>query len=274
MRSCFAAPSPRQPSPQAAPPSSAAPAPPSELVPVAIDTSLGRIVVALDQAHAPITTANFLHYVDTHRFDGETFYRAMHMPGAKGGDGGLIQGGVRSDSRKLYPADRARADVRTGLKNVAGAISMANAGPGTTRADFFILLSDTPGFDAGGHGGDANGFAAFGHVVEGMDVVQKIFASPVSATKGEGVMKGQMLDPPIKIIKAERVGAPQVGRQLACAIFRPRRFFASAIIFWKRGSSRILSKSVSVSAIADLICPGPTAQACSAASSAPRPCRP
>ena len=57
-----------------------APAPQDDLVPVAIDTSLGRIVVALDRGHAPITTANFLHYVDTHRFDGETFYRAMHMP--------------------------------------------------------------------------------------------------------------------------------------------------------------------------------------------------
>src|SRR5579872_7503232 len=76
------------------------PAPKEDLVPVAIDTSLGRIVVALDRAHAPITTANFLHYVDTHRFDGESFYRAMHVPGT--GEGGLIQGGVRSDVRKLF----------------------------------------------------------------------------------------------------------------------------------------------------------------------------
>ena len=60
---------------------------------------------------------------------------------------------------------------------------MANAGPGTAKADFFILLSDMPGFDAGGPGGDANGFAAFGHVVEGMDVVKKIFDSPVSPTR-------------------------------------------------------------------------------------------
>ena len=83
-----------------------APAPPAqtvstqaELVPVAIETSAGRIVVALDKTHAPITTANFLHYVDTHRFDGENFYRAMHV-----GEGGLIQGGIRTDARKLYPA--------------------------------------------------------------------------------------------------------------------------------------------------------------------------
>ena len=176
------------------------PAPQAELVPVAIDTSLGRIVLALDPVHAPITTANFLHYVDTHRFDGESFYRAMHM-----GDGGLIQGGVRSDTRKLYPPIAHEPSSKTGLRNVAGAVSMARLAPGSAQADFFILLSDTPGFDAGAPGGDPDGFAVFGHVVEGMDVVKKIFASPVSDTKGGGVMKGQILDPAIGIIKAERV---------------------------------------------------------------------
>jgi peptidyl-prolyl cis-trans isomerase A (cyclophilin A) len=184
-------------------------APQAELVPVAIDTSLGRIVIALDQAHAPVTTANFLHYVDTHRFDGETFYRAMHMPAADGSPGGLIQGGVRSDSRKLYPPIAHEPSNQTGLKNVAGAVSMARLAPGSAQADFFILLSDTPGFDAGGYGGDPDGFAVFGHVVEGMDVVKKIFASPVSEKKGEGVMKGQILEPPVKIIKAERVNSPK-----------------------------------------------------------------
>jgi peptidyl-prolyl cis-trans isomerase A (cyclophilin A) len=188
-----------------APAPAAAPAAQAELVPVAIDTSLGRIVVALDPVHAPVTTANFLHYVDSHRFDDEAFYRAMHMPAANGVDGGLIQAGVSSDARKLFPPIAHEPTSQTGLKNVAGAISMANAGPGTARSDFFILLSDTPGFDAGGYGGDANGFAVFGHVVDGMDVVKKIFAAPVSATKGEGVMKGQMLDPPVKILKAVRL---------------------------------------------------------------------
>jgi peptidyl-prolyl cis-trans isomerase A (cyclophilin A) len=190
---------------QTAPAAAEAPARQTEFVPVAIDTSLGRIVIGLDKVHAPITTANFLHYVDTHRFDGETFYRSMHTPDAKGADGGLIQAGVRSNALKLYPPIAHEPTSQTGLHNIAGAISMANAGPGTARADFFILLSDMPGLDAGGYGGDANGFAAFGHVIEGMDVVKKIWASPVSATKGEGAMKGQMLDPPVKIIKAERL---------------------------------------------------------------------
>lgn len=176
------------------------PAPTEGLVPVAIETSLGRIVVALDRARAPITTANFLHYVDTHRFDGQSFYRAMHV-----GDDGLIQGGITTDARKLYAPIAHEATSTTGLHNVAGTISMARLDPGSAKSDFFILLSDMPGFDAGAPGGDPYGFAAFGHVTEGMDVVRKIFEAPVSATTGEGVMKGQMLDPKITIIKAARV---------------------------------------------------------------------
>ena len=177
-----------------------APLPKTDFVPVAIDTSLGRIVVALDKTHAPITTANFLHYVDTHRLDGETFYRAMPSS-----DGGLIQAGVRSDVRKLFPPIADEPSSKTGLHNVAGTISMARGVPGSGRADFFILLSDMPSLDAASTSADPDGFAAFGHVIEGMDVVRKILASPVSATRGEGVMKGQMLDPPIRIIKAARV---------------------------------------------------------------------
>ncbi|MFL5007675.1 MAG: peptidylprolyl isomerase [Microvirga sp.] len=167
-------------------------------MPVAIDTSMGRIVIALDRGRAPVTTANFLKYVDAHRYDGETFYRAMKI----GASGGLVQGGVRSDSRKLYPAIAHEPTSQTGVKNVAGAISMANAGPGTARADFFILTTDIPSFDGTA---DQPGFAAFGHVTEGMDVVKAILAAPVSPTAGEGPMKGQMLDPPVKIIKASRV---------------------------------------------------------------------
>jgi peptidyl-prolyl cis-trans isomerase A (cyclophilin A) len=173
----------------------------TEEIPVAIDTSAGRIVVALDKTHAPVTTANFLHYVDTHRFDGETFYRAMHQSGGKETDG-LIQGGIRSSALKLYPPIKHEPTSQTNLHNIAGAISMANAGPGTARADFFILASDMPSLDA--TAADP-GFAAFGHVTQGMDVVQNILGSPVSATEGEGAMKGQMLDPPVRIIKVSRI---------------------------------------------------------------------
>jgi peptidyl-prolyl cis-trans isomerase A (cyclophilin A) len=171
-----------------------APAPQPGLVPVAIETSLGRIVVALDSARAPLTTANFLGYADARKFDGETFYRAIPY-----GDGGLIQGGITSDARKLNPPVAFESSEQTGIKNVAGSIAMAALAPGKAQADFFIETTDIPGFDG------PNGFAAFGHVVEGMDVVKAILAAPVSPTKGEGPMKGQMLDPPVKIVKVERI---------------------------------------------------------------------
>jgi peptidyl-prolyl cis-trans isomerase A (cyclophilin A) len=164
------------------------------LVPVAIDTSLGRIVVALDQAHAPLTTANFLAYADTHKFDGESFYRAMPY-----GAGGLVQGGITSDARKLKPPVAFESSDQTGIHNVAGSIAMAAFAPGQAQAAFFIETTDIPAFDG------AKGFAAFGHVVEGMDVVKQILAAPVSPTKGEGAMKGQMLDPAVKIVKVTRL---------------------------------------------------------------------
>ena len=175
-------------------PAPAVQAPQAELVPVAIDTSLGRIVIALDKTHAPVTTANFLHYVDTHRFDGETIYRAMPY-----GSGGLIQGGIRTDARKLYPPIAFEGTNTTGLSNTAGTIAMAAAAPGTAQADFFIMTVDIKQFDG------PSGFAAFGKVVEGMDVVKAILASPVSPDKGEGAMKGQILDPPVRILKVSRV---------------------------------------------------------------------
>ena len=171
-------------------------APKDDLVRVAIDTDKGRIVVALDRGRAPLTTANFLGYVDKQWLDGQPFYRAMPF-----GDGGLIQGGVRDGAKQLPPI-AIESTVVTGLSNKAGAIVMANAGGMTTRSDFFILTTDVPGFDATA---TAPGFAPFGRVIEGMDVVKAIFAAPRSPTKGEGVMKGQMLDPVVKILKAVRV---------------------------------------------------------------------
>lgn len=199
LSSFVAAPLLAQTPPQAPPASTSSQ---EDLVPVAIDTSLGRIVVALDRGRAPVTSANFLRYVDAHRFDGETFYRAMHARGS-----GLIQAGVRSDIRKLFPPIADEPTSKTGLHNVAGAISMARLGPNSAQADFFILVDSVPGFDAGAPGGDPDGFAAFGHVTAGMDVVKKIYDAPVSATKGEGAMKGQMLDPPVRIIKVSRLNA-------------------------------------------------------------------
>lgn len=169
------------------------PTPAEDLVKVALDTGAGRIVLALDQGRAPVTTKNFLRYVDAGRFNGEGFYRAMKFAGG----GGLVQAGITSDARKLYPPIEHEPVSKTGIKHVAGTVSMAAFSPGSARADFFILESAAPSFDAS--------FAAFGKVAEGMDVVKMILASPTSPTKGEGLMKGQMLEPVVKITKASRV---------------------------------------------------------------------
>ncbi len=179
---------------QQAEPVPPAPAVAENLVPVALETPLGRIVIALDRGRAPLTTANFLAYVDAKKLDGESFYRAMPY-----GEGGLIQGGITSDARKLAKPVAFESTAKTGLSNKAGTIAMAALAPGQAQADFFIMTTDIPAFD-----GD-NGFAAFGHVTEGMDVVKKILAAPVDPNKGEGSMKGQMLEPRITITKAARL---------------------------------------------------------------------
>jgi peptidyl-prolyl cis-trans isomerase A (cyclophilin A) len=193
------------PAPSSAPPvapATTAPAPaPVKLVRVALTTSAGVITLDLDETHAPITTANFLRYVDGKRLDGTFFYRTMKMEEGLG----LIQGGVR-DPRKLFPPIVHEPTTDTGLSHDDGAISMARNAPGTATADFFIILRGMHSLDAHPEQpGDNTGFAVFGHVVDGMDAVKAIHNAPTSPTEGEGVMRGQMLDPKIQIISARRV---------------------------------------------------------------------
>ena len=193
----FAAPLAAQP---AAPP--AAEAPKDDLVRVALETEAGRIVLALDRRRAPVSTANFLRYVEAKRFDGINFYRAMKLWEGTG----LVQAGVR-DGAKLYPPIAHEPTSQTGLRHEDGTISMARQEPGSARGDFFITVGKVEGFDANsGQEGDDLGYAAFGRVVEGMDVVRKLLAAPVSATKGEkDGMKGQILEPPVKVVKAVKL---------------------------------------------------------------------
>lgn len=182
------------------------PAPPADTVRVALTTEKGAITVELDMKRAPISSANFLRYVDQRRFDGIPFYRSMHMAWGTPPNG-LIQAGVR-DPRRLLPPIAHEPTSQTGLTHKAGAISMARAAPGTARSDFTIMLSDMSGLDADPKSSNPDaqqGYAVFGQVVGGMDVVRAIFDSPRSATLGEGVMKGQMLAPQIKILTARRV---------------------------------------------------------------------
>jgi len=172
------------------------------LVNVRLETTEGPIVVALEQGRAPITTANFLRYVDDKRFDGISFYRAVNVaPGF-----GLIQGGLRGDARKLLPPIKHEPTTVTGLSHIDGAISMARNAPGTADANFFITVGAIPSMDADPkQPGDNIGFAVFGHVTEGMDIVRHILQEPTSPTEGEGVMKGQMLVQPVRILSARRM---------------------------------------------------------------------
>ena len=201
-----------KPAPRHAPPRPAAPAPQplGDTVRVAMVTTLGTIELDLDHAHAPLTVENFVRYVDTRRFDGITFYRAMHLPW---GDppNGLIQAGLRGNPQKVFKPIPHEPTTLTRLSHTAGTISMARHAPGTADADFSIMLSDLTSLDADPASPNPEtqaGFAAFGHVVSGMDVVRRIWDSPVSPDKGEGPLKGQMLDPPVKVLSVRRVAVP------------------------------------------------------------------
>lgn len=192
-----------------APAPNPAPAPAAtDEVPVVITTDAGTITVALDRAHAPLTTANFLRYVDAHRLDGTVFYRSMKL----GPDLGVIQGGTRSDPKRVFPPVAHEPTTQTGLHHIDGTISMPRYAPGTATGDFFITVGAIPSLDADpAKPGDNQGFAAFGHVTAGMDVVHRILDDPTSPTEGEGVMKGQMLSPTVRIVSVRRVASSAPG---------------------------------------------------------------
>jgi peptidyl-prolyl cis-trans isomerase A (cyclophilin A) len=183
----------------AVPPDAATPAPTT--VKVVLKTALGDIVLAVETQRAPITAANFLRYVDQKRFDGSEFYRSV--PVGEDGQYGLIQGGLRGNPKRVLKPIAHEPTSLTGLSHVNGAISMARADPGTATADFFVVIGDLVSLDAQPNGGDP-GYAVFGRVIDGMDVVHLIFDQPRSTTEGQGVMKGQMLAAPVKILSARR----------------------------------------------------------------------
>jgi peptidyl-prolyl cis-trans isomerase A (cyclophilin A) len=184
-----AAPAAPKPAPKASP----------DLVRVRINTSEGAIVVALDARHAPLTTANFLAYVDDGRLDGTNFYRAARSKGAP--KFGFIQGGVGSDVRRFLPVVPLEPTSKTGLHHGDATISMAHGdNPNSATCNFTISVGADPSLDAKGKN---LGYAAFGHVVSGMDVVRRILAAPSGG--GTGAMRGQMLVRPVKLISAQRL---------------------------------------------------------------------
>ncbi len=185
-----------QPPPVAAAPPAEAPAPRTELI--LLETPLGPIRIAVEVERAPVTALNFLRYVRERRLDGATFYRALKL--TPDGSHGLVQGGLRGNPGKSLAPIAHEPTSRTGLAHVEGAVSMARAAPGTAQADFFIVLGTLASLDAA-EGGDP-GYAVFGRVVEGMEVVRAILEAPVDPAAGEGAMKGQLLRAPVPILRA------------------------------------------------------------------------
>jgi len=168
---------------------------------VLVRTELGDIVLEVDTKRAPNTAANFLRYVDAGHYDGGTFHRTVKMDNQPDSPVKIevIQAGVSADRAKdsFLPIPIERTSV-TGLRHTNGAISMARGQPDSATSGWFICINDQASLDFGGaRNPDGQGFAAFGRVVQGMDVVRKIQQAPNT--------DAQRLTPPIKILKAARV---------------------------------------------------------------------
>jgi peptidyl-prolyl cis-trans isomerase A (cyclophilin A) len=164
-----------------------------------LETALGRIDIAVDP-RAPQTSGNFLRYVSGGYYDGGRFHRTVRADNQPSNRVKIdvVQAGPNPDSRRpeFEPIALERTSV-TGLRHVDGAVSMARDAPDTATADFFICIGDQPELDFGGRRNpDGQGFAVFGRVVAGMDVVRKIHAAPAD---------GQALTPPVAISKAAAV---------------------------------------------------------------------
>jgi peptidyl-prolyl cis-trans isomerase A (cyclophilin A) len=165
---------------------------------VMICTSLGDITLELYTDKAPITAGNFLKYVYENRFQGAAFYRVVredNQPHDKVKIS-IIQGGLMADTDipdKSLPPIAHETTAQTGILHKDGVISMARLEPGTATSEFFICVGDQPELDFGGkRNPDGQGFAAFGRVINGMEVVYRILQQPD---------KEQYLDPVIKITR-------------------------------------------------------------------------
>lgn len=171
------------------------------IVRLVIETERGNIHVSLDSARAPITVTNFLRYVDRGAYDGGIFHRTV-TPANQPNDSVKIEviqaaANPNRDSLLRFPPIRLERTSVTGLRHRDGTLSMARAGPNTATSDFFICIGDQPSLDYGGaRNRDGQGFAAFGQVTSGMEVVRAIQASPAG---------GQRLTPPITIRRIRRV---------------------------------------------------------------------
>ena len=170
---------------------------------VTITTDQGAFTAEIFLDRAPITAGNFLRYVDTKRYDGGQFYRAMRN--SWDAKTGLIEGGLPNHPERLLPPIAHEPTTKTGLKHIDGTLSLARFAPGTGRADFSVCVGDALSYDADPtQPGDNLGFAAFGRVADGMDVVRAVLALPTNGAARNPVMQGQILSPPVAIVSMRR----------------------------------------------------------------------
>jgi peptidyl-prolyl cis-trans isomerase A (cyclophilin A) len=174
-------------------------------VTVVFETELGNITMEVDVAHAPVTAANFLKYVDGKFYDGGVVNRAVRPDNTIRHDVEIQVIQFQSDParrREQFPPIPLERTSVTGLTHVNGALSMARSGPDSATSSFSIMVGDQPELNFGGkRNADGQGFAVFGRVTAGMDVVEKIHKSKTGTT---GAYQTESLDPPIKVIRAYR----------------------------------------------------------------------
>jgi peptidyl-prolyl cis-trans isomerase A (cyclophilin A) len=170
---------------------------PADKVRLVLQTELGNVEVEIYPAKAPLTAANFLQYVDGGFYDGGVVHRTVKPDNQPNNQIKIevIQASINAEKKSFAPIKLERTN-QTGLKHVNGAISMARSGPDSATSDFFICIGAQPELDFGGQRNpDGQGFAAFGKVTKGMDVVKKLQQAPA---------EGQRLKPPIKILSLKR----------------------------------------------------------------------
>jgi Peptidyl-prolyl cis-trans isomerase (rotamase) - cyclophilin family len=190
----------------------------NHVVAVQIQTELGPITLELQASQAPATVANFLRYVDAGKYDGATLYRTVRLDNQAASDTPIqvIQGGLHggafsfdaSDAPETFPPIAHETTRQTGLKHVDGVISMARAAPGSATSEFFICIGDNPALDFGGmRTPDGQGFAAFGQVTAGMDIVRQIHARASDTPLPDTLqaVKGQILERPVAILSVRRI---------------------------------------------------------------------
>lgn len=177
----------------------------NNIVNVTLQTSIGDIHVELYSEKAPITVANFLRYTDGGYFDNTSFYRTVRYDNDNGSPKiEVIQGGI-GEGERPYPMIKHETTKLSGLKHLDGMLSMSRGSVDTATSDFFICIGDHFGLDYGAsRNSDGKGFAAFGRVTSGMDIVRKIHQMPSDKHTDNSYVKGQLINNPIIIKTIKR----------------------------------------------------------------------